>query len=622
MKNFNYRKLVLMLADIFTIVVSAVLLNFILSVTKVIGPESNRYLLSYIVIYLVTCVMMMLAFGSYSRMWRYFNVNDYILTILAMTLGFATGYAILKILGVPTRLVFTGLYYICATLGVVLFRFFFKQTFLVIAKATVSENYDRTLIVGAGQAGRMILKEIENARFDPNNPSSKILPICFVDDDQTKLHNVINGVEIIGVTADIPRICKEQGIDSIIVAVPSCEEEEKRKILEYCSSTDCKIKIVPYLGELLFDEKHTQLITQAQEIKIEDLLGRKPIQFNSKQIQKFIKDKVCMVTGGGGSIGSELVRQIAKYEPKQIIIVDIYENNAYDIQQELLLTYGSELNLVTLISSVRDYDKMDKIFNEYRPQVVFHAAAHKHVPLMETVPEEAVKNNVFGTLNVATLAEKYGVDKFVMISTDKAVNPTNVMGATKRACEMIIQNKAQNSSHTEFVTTRFGNVLGSNGSVIPLFRRQIENGSPVTVTHPDIIRYFMTIPEAVSLVLEAGAMAKGGEIFVLDMGAPVKITTLAENLIRMYGKVPYKDVEIKFTGLRPGEKLFEELLMDEEGLKSTANKKIFIGNQIQVNTDELKGSLGKLRDAAEENDSDKTVEILCELVPTFNHNTN
>ena len=265
MKNFNYRKLVLMLADIFIIVVSAILLNFILSVTKVIGPESNRYLLSYIVIYLVTCVMMMLAFGSYSRMWRYFNVNDYILTILAMTLGFATGYAILKILGVPTRLVFTGLYYICATLGVVLFRFFFKQTFLVIAKATVSENYDRTLIVGAGQAGRMILKEIENARFDPNNPSSKILPICFVDDDQTKLHNVINGVEIIGVTADIPRICKEQGIDSIIVAVPSCEEEEKRKILEYCSSTDCKIKIVPYLGELLFDEKHTQLITQAAD---------------------------------------------------------------------------------------------------------------------------------------------------------------------------------------------------------------------------------------------------------------------------------------------------------------------------------------------------------------------
>lgn len=290
----------------------------------------------------------------------------------------------------------------------------------------------------------------------------------------------------------------------------------------------------------MFDDGHTQLISQAKEIKIEDLLGRKPIEFDRKEIHDLINGKICLVTGGGGSIGSELVRQIAKNNPKQIIIVDIYENNAYDIQQELVLEYGTKLNLVTLISSVRDYDKMELIFKTYRPELVFHAAAHKHVPLMETVPEEAVKNNIFGTFNVATLAEKYKAKKFVMISTDKAVNPTNVMGATKRACEMIIQYKAQHSTATEFVTTRFGNVLGSNGSVIPLFRRQIENGAPVTVTHPDIIRYFMTIPEAVSLVLEAGAMAKGGEIFVLDMGAPVKITTLAENLIRMYGKVPYK----------------------------------------------------------------------------------
>ena len=380
--------------------------------------------------------------------------------------------------------------------------------------------------------------------------------------------------------------------------------------------------MVPYLSELLFDDKHTQLISQAKEIKIEDLLGRKPIEFNKEEIRSFITGKVCLVTGGGGSIRSKLVTHIAKYSHKQIIIVDIYENNAYDIQQELVLEYGSSLNLVTLISSVRDYDKMDVIFRKYRPQLVFHAAAHKHVPLMETVPEEAVKNNIFGTFNVATLAEFYGVDKFVMISTDKAVNPTNVMGATKRACEMIIQYKAQTSTHTEFVTTRFGNVLGSNGSVIPLFRRQIESGSPVTVTHPDIIRYFMTIPEAVSLVLEAGAMAKGGEIFVLDMGAPVKITTLAENLIRMYGKVPYKDVPIIFTGLRPGEKLFEELLMDEEGLESTANKKIFIGNQIDIDAEDMLAKLHNLRKAADENDSEKTVELLSEMVPTFNHQVN
>ncbi|MBQ1813547.1 MAG: polysaccharide biosynthesis protein, partial [Ruminococcus sp.] len=387
----------------------------------------------------------------------------------------------------------------------------------------------------------------------------------------------------------------------------------------YCSATKCTIKVVPYLSELLLDDNDPQLLTQAKEIKIEDLLGRKPIEFDREKIAAFICGKVCMVTGGGGSIGSELVRQIAKYDPKQVIIVDIYENNAYDIQQELRLEYGDSLDLVTLIASVRDYNKIESIFRQYRPQVVFHAAAHKHVPLMETVPEEAVKNNIFGTFNVATLAEYYKADKFVMISTDKAVNPTNVMGATKRACEMIIQYKAQNTDHTEFVTTRFGNVLGSNGSVIPLFRRQIESGAPVTVTHPDIIRYFMTIPEAVSLVLEAGAMAKGGEIFVLDMGAPVKITTLAENLIRMYGKVPYKDVPIVFTGLRPGEKLFEELLMDEEGLQSTANKKIFIGNQITIDSDDMLKKLNALHDAAEANDSEKTVELLSTLVPTFHH---
>ena len=329
--------------------------------------------------------------------------------------------------------------------------------------------------------------------------------------------------------------------------------------------------------KLLFDDGHTQLISQAKEIKIEDLLGRKPIEFDRKEIHDLINGKVCLVTGGGGSIGSELVRQIAKNDPKQIIIVDIYENNAYDIQQELVLEYGTKLNLVTLISSVRDYDKMELIFKTYRPELVFHAAAHKHVPLMETVPEEAVKNNIFGTFNVATLAEKYKAKKFVMISTDKAVNPTNVMGATKRACEMIIQYKAQHSTDTEFVTTRFGNVLGSNGSVIPLFRRQIEKGVPVTVTHPDIIRYFNDYSRGCfACSCRQVQMAKGGEIFVLDMGAPVKITTLAENLIRMYGKVPYKRCYRLFSrDFVRVKKLFEELLMDEEGLKSTQNKKNF-----------------------------------------------
>lgn len=622
MGRLNFRKLVLVLADVFIIVISGIVANYVLSFVDFIGAEASRGLLYNIVIDLIMCIFALYVAGAYSRMWRYFNIKDYFVCGSAVMIGFALGYIVSWILHIPQRKIFVLVYFFIAFIGVLLFRFVFKKAFLDLTEFGRKENGERTLIVGAGNAGRMILTEIGNAKYDENSPSRNIIPVCFVDDDRTKNGRKIEGVPVVGSTPEIERVCREYHIESIIVAVPSCEEEEKRKILDYCSATECKIKVIPYLSELLFDDKNSQLISQAKEIKIEDLLGRKPIEFNQKDIQKLINGKVCMVTGGGGSIGSELVRQIAKYSPKQIVIVDIYENSAYDIQQELLLEYGTKLNLVTLISSVRDYDKMEIIFKKYRPQLVFHAAAHKHVPLMETVPEEAVKNNIFGTANVAELAEKYGADKFVMISTDKAVNPTNVMGATKRACEMIIQNKAQHSKHTEFVTTRFGNVLGSNGSVIPLFRRQIESGSPVTVTHPDIIRYFMTIPEAVSLVLEAGAMAKGGEIFVLDMGAPVKITTLAENLIRMYGKVPYKDVKIIFTGLRPGEKLFEELLMDEEGLKSTENKKIFIGNQIAIDEKDMLSKLDKLKAAANNNDSELTVELLSGLVPTFHHKTN
>ena len=619
MNKFNYRKFVLMLADIIIIAISGITLNYILALTKIIAVESTGFLFYFIVIDVLTCEIMMLILGSYSRMWRYFNAKDYLFCFIAMTAGFLIGFIILCLMGYQPRKIFFIPYYLSATAGVLLFRLAFKRTFLSLTREGKRENLERTLIVGAGNAGRMILTEINNAHRDPKNSFANLIAVCMVDDDPTKLHSRISGIEVVGVCAEIPRICADYEIDNIIVAIPSCEEDEKRKILDYCSATKCKIHVVPYLSELVLSDHSNQLLSQAKEIKIEDLLGRKPIEFNREKIAGFIRGKVCMVTGGGGSIGSELVRQIAKYDPKQVIIVDIYENNAYDIQQELKLEYGNALNLITLIASVRDYKKMESIFQEYHPQVVFHAAAHKHVPLMETVPEEAVKNNIFGTFNVATLADYYRTDKFVMISTDKAVNPTNVMGATKRACEMIIQYKAQTTSHTEFVTTRFGNVLGSNGSVIPLFRRQIESGAPVTVTHPDIIRYFMTIPEAVSLVLEAGAMAKGGEIFVLDMGAPVKITTLAENLIRMYGKVPYEEVPIVFTGLRPGEKLFEELLMDEEGLKSTENKKIFIGNQINIDADEMLKKLNALRESAESNDSETTVKLLSDLVPTFHH---
>lgn len=622
MKKINYRKLVLALADIVIIALCGLITNLLASIFFSSEYQASLGLLYYISVNVVFCMLVMVSFGAYARQWRFFNLRDYIMCFFALFIGNALAFAMFFLFGKPIGIGFSLAYFILCTAGVLTFRALFRTAFLKTQYSGRIENSAKTLIVGAGAAGQLVLEEIRRARYDMSNPSNDYLPVCFADDDASKLYRNIKGLPVKGTTDDIPQICQSEGIEQIIVAIPSTTPKNRKRILEICSKTECKIKLVPYLSEIYIDGEKPKLMQEVKDINIDDLLGREPITFDKTEIKNFVEGKVCLVTGGGGSIGSELVRQIAKYNPKQIIIVDIYENNAYDIQQELILDYGDKLNLVTLIASVRDYDKMDKIFNEYRPNLVFHAAAHKHVPLMETVPEEAVKNNIFGTFNVATLAEFYKADKFVLISTDKAVNPTNVMGATKRCCEMIIQYKAQYSTTTEFVATRFGNVLGSNGSVIPLFKRQIENNKPLTVTHPDIIRYFMTIPEAVSLVLEAGAMAKGGEIFVLDMGEPVKILTLAENLIRMYGKVPYKDVEIKFTGLRPGEKLYEELLMNEEGLKSTANKKIFIGKQIHINPTELLSQLDHLQSVVETNDSEATVHVLEEIVPTFNHKTN
>lgn len=622
MKKFNVRKLLLAVADSVIIALSTILTQYICFVffpNYAQGPNAVFYVM---VISVFMCLLVQYCIGSYAKLWRYFKITDYVSCLSGVVVGFFMATFVFTVAYGFASIWFFVINCIIATVGVLSFRFIFRKSFLNLIEAGQRMDVQRTLIIGAGRAAMMILEELDGANYDSNNPWNNIEPVGLVDDDSSKIHTKVHGIKVLGSTNDIPGIVEAFRVTQIIFAIPSCGEENRRRILDICSKTNCKIKVIPYLGDLLFDEEHTQLISQVTDIKIEDLLGREPISFDKKEVEKFINGKVCMVTGGGGSIGSELVRQIANYEPKQIIVVDIYENNAYDLQQELILEHGSNLNLVTLISSVRDYQKMEEIFKKYKPQIVFHAAAHKHVPLMETVPEEAVKNNIFGTLNVATLAELYNADKFVMISTDKAVNPTNVMGCTKRVCEMIIQYKAQHSSHTEFVTTRFGNVLGSNGSVIPLFRRQIESGKPVTVTHPDIIRYFMTIPEAVSLVLEAGSMATGGEIFVLDMGAPVKITTLAENLIRMYGKIPYKDVQIKFTGLRPGEKLFEELLMDEEGLKETANKKIFIGNQIEIDSKDLLCKLEKIQEYAEQNNSEKVVEMLAQIVPTFHHAVN
>ena len=628
-RRINVRKIFLMISDALIVALSTLVSNALISLYGIVTRTGTQgiavqpiRIFMVIALNVLLCFFMMYVFGAYSKMWRELKKSDLAICSLSIVLGLGLSFTILWLMEHPVSVPFMIINTVITVLSIVLFRLACRRTFDDLVKVGNNDSRERTLIVGAGNAARMIIQEIINAESDENNTARNINPVCLVDDDIDKLHTKLLGIDVVGTTKDIPEVCKRYNVSLVIFAIPSCTEDERKKIMSYCSDSGCRVKTIPYISQLLLDDGAPNILSQVKDINIEDLLGRPPITFDKTKIRNFIEHKVCMVTGGGGSIGSELVRQIAKYNPKQIIIVDIYENNAYDIQQELYLEYEDRLNLVTLIASVRDYKKMEQIFSEYKPQVVFHAAAHKHVPLMEVSPAEAVKNNIFGTWNMVTLAEFYHVEKFVMISTDKAVNPTNVMGATKRCCEMIVQYKSQSGSDTEFVTTRFGNVLGSNGSVIPLFRRQIEAGKPVTVTHPVIIRYFMTIPEAVSLVLEAGAIAKGGEIFVLDMGDPVKITTLAENLIRMYGKVPYRDVEIKFTGLRPGEKLFEELLMDEEGLKKTENKKIFIGNQIDIDPSDLLTKLEALQEIAEENDNDRTVAKLAEIVDTFHHEIN
>ena len=468
----------------------------------------------------------------------------------------------------------------------------------------------RVMIIGAGKAGTLILKEMK--------ASERVhgYPVCIIDDDKDKQGRVIDGVSIMGSRRDIARLVREKGIDEIYVAIPTAPPEDIRDILKICQGTGCQVKILPGVYQLMNGEV---TISRLRKVEIEDLLGREPVNVNLDEIMGYVKGKVVLVTGGGGSIGSELCRQLALHKVKQLIIFDIYENNAYEIQQELKRKYP-RLDLVVLIGSVRNTNRLDYLFRTYRPDIVYHAAAHKHVPLMEDSPNEAIKNNVLGTYKAARAAIKYKAQRFILISTDKAVNPTNIMGASKRLCEMVVQMSNQKSS-TEFVAVRFGNVLGSNGSVIPLFKQQIENGGPVTVTHKDIIRYFMTIPEAVSLVIQAGAYAKGGEIFVLNMGNPVRILDMAENLIRLSGYEPYKDIDICFTGLRPGEKLYEELLMDEEGLQKTVNDRIFIGKPIDMDYDRFEKGLQRLGEAALSETADVR-ELVHDLVPEYHYRKN
>lgn len=548
----------------------------------------------------------------YSSLWRYASVEEVILLVEAVMLDSLIRCALMLLMGLNMP---RSYYILCGLFELILVtgeRFTYRFLRYIVARFRQHSEKGgdiirNTMLVGGGDAGRMLVRELLGSRYLNNHLK------CIIDDDRQKHGRYISGIQIVGGRDRIMEMVKKYHINDIIIAIPSATNKERRDILNICKDTGCKLRILPGMYQMVRGDIK---VSQLREVRIEDLLEREPVEVDLDGIMDYVRDRVVLVTGGGGSIGSELCRQIAKHSPRQLIIFDIYENNAYSIQQELIKTYP-KLNLTVLIGSVRNENRLKDIFEQYRPEILYHAAAHKHVPLMEDSPNEAIKNNVFGTLKTAQMADRYGVLKFVLISTDKAVNPTNIMGASKRICEMIIQAMDRHSQ-TEFVAVRFGNVLGSNGSVIPLFKDQIAHGGPVTVTHPDIVRFFMTIPEAVSLVLQAGAYAKGGEIFVLDMGEPVKILDLAKNLIRLSGYVPDEDIKIEFTGLRPGEKLYEEVLMEEEGLQETANHRIHIGKPLMIDEQWFIDKLKHLDEASYQEYKDIR-RLVKELVPEYHY---
>lgn len=582
--------------------------SFIFTLSLLDMSSSSYYLLP-VFIYAIINEISILKFRCYDSLWKCGGEKEVASIFTACLVALIPSVVLIKVAGFN----FDGVFYIFNLAMIITAMIFLRVVYRTMRRVLMhmrliqnASDSKKVLVVGAGRAGNMILREL----FE--NPELKKVPVGVVDDDRNKIGKQVFGVPVLGTTEDISNIVQDKAIDEIIFCIANINPIRKKEIINICKNTKCKVKTIPGIYEII-DEKVN--LTKLRDIQIEDLLGREPVKMNLNDMDKIIKNKTVMVTGGGGSIGSELCRQIAKYEPRKLIIVDIYENNAYEIQQELVRK-RPELDLDVMIASVRDEEKMDSLFEIYKPEIVFHAAAHKHVPLMEYSPCEAIKNNVFGTLNVANIADKYKVEKFVLISTDKAVNPTNIMGATKRCCEMIIQN-INKKSETEFVAVRFGNVLGSNGSVVPLFKKQIAEGGPVTVTHREVTRFFMTIPEAVSLVLQASAMAQGGEIFVLDMGEPVKIVDLAENLIKLSGYEPYVDIPIKFTGLRPGEKLYEEVLMEEEGLRRTSNNKIKIGKPIDIDEKEFVKELNILKKVAFNNQDEKVDLIMKSIVPTY-----
>lgn len=570
----------------------------------------EKSILIYVAIYIGT----FFALKIYKNMWRFTGIVDIYMCLIASVVANILFYATTKIFGVTVYYYVYPAATVLSSLFTTAVRIVYRAILIIGGREHSVKNAKskekNIMIIGAGKATLVMLYEIGSNNHD--NYSVK----CIIDDDKTKIGRRIGSIPVVGDSSKILEMAKKYDITEIVVAIPSIDPENKKRILDICTKANCKLRILPEIYSLI-ENKESNLIGQIRDVQVEDLLGREPINFDCAINTSYIKGKVVMVTGGGGSIGSELCRQIASCLPRRLIILDIYENTTYEIQQELIRTYGDKLDLEVEIASVRDKPKLDKIFASRNIDIIYHAAAHKHVPLMEKNPEEAVKNNIVGTYNMALVADKYKVKKFVMISTDKAVNPTNIMGATKRVCEMIVQ-AFDKRSKTDYVAVRFGNVLGSHGSVIPLFVEQIKAGGPVTVTHEEITRFFMTIPEAVQLVMRASAIAKGGEIFVLDMGQPVKIKDLAFNLIKLSGLVPNKDIEIKYTGLRPGEKLYEELLITEtSGQEKTEVDKIFIERPVEISEEYLFSKIYQLEIAAHELDNETVLYLMEELVPTY-----
>lgn len=607
--QWHMRVILLLAGDIIAIMLSSFLALWLRF--ELVFADIDRIFLESIYQYaginIICTIAIFYAFHLYTSLWKYASVNELVNITLAVVISGIVNAVGMRAFQNPVPRSYDILYTMFLLAMMIGIRFFYRFVRFMKTEYFIRNRKEisNVMVIGAGDAGAAIVKELRL------NETLKRRVCCMIDDDPAKKGKYVQGCLVVGGKKDIISAVERYGITKIIIAMPSAPKSTIKEIVDLCQHTECKIRILPEMYQLVSGEVS---VSQLRDVEIGDLLGREQIKVNLNEILGYVQNKVVLVTGGGGSIGSEICRQLAGHGVKQLIIVDIYENNIYEIQQELKRKYP-ELDLVALIASVRNTHRIDEIMGKYRPNVVYHAAAHKHVPLMEDSPNEAIKNNVFGTYKTASAAGKHGVERFVLISTDKAVNPTNIMGASKRMCEMIVQT-LDKFYPTEFVAVRFGNVLGSNGSVIPLFKKQIAEGGPVTVTHPDIIRYFMTIPEAVSLVLQAGAYAKGGEIFVLDMGEPVKIADLAKNLIRFSGFKVGEDIEIKYTGLRPGEKLYEELLMDEEGLQATDNNLIHIGKPIDMNEAVFMKQLKELK-AASEKDSKAIRQMVKEMVPTY-----